>query len=222
LRLEAISRETMEKLSELGVRRIFFGWESGNNRVLKLINKAFTKEYILEKCRVLADFPEISLDASAIIGFPTETWEEIQETVDMAVEMSKILPNVDFNLGTYMPYPGTSLYELAIAEGFKPPQRIEDWKDFNTIDLKAELTWIRWAGSSTRRKLFLIDKYAHYLSKPAEFKKGKNIFKYLGKLILCYLARFRMKNRLFIFPVEVYFYVLWTQWSMSKNIRNFR
>jgi anaerobic magnesium-protoporphyrin IX monomethyl ester cyclase len=222
LRLESVTRETMKKLLELGVKRIFFGWESGSNRILKLICKEFTKEFILEKMRIVAEFPQITVSASGIIGFPTETLDEIRETIDVAIKMSDILPDIVTNLGTYMPYPGTTMYALSMAEGFRPPERIEDWKDFDLLGGKTEPTWISWADSSTKRKLFLIDKYAYYITRPVKFAKGRNIVKYLGRLAFYYISRFRLRHMLFIFPVEVYFHVWWIKWSMSKSLKNFK
>lgn len=117
LRFEHVTEENLRKLVNLEVKNIFLGWESGNNRILKLINKKFDKEFIIEKCKIFTGFPEIRVDASAIIGFPTETWSEVQETIEVTIKMSDILPGVNFNLGTYLPYPGTDLYELTIKEG---------------------------------------------------------------------------------------------------------
>ncbi|MHB9155669.1 MAG: B12-binding domain-containing radical SAM protein [Endomicrobiales bacterium] len=219
LRLEAVTRENMEKLRAAGVKRIFFGWESGCDRILKLVNKKFTRETILEKCALLSEFPEIKYDASAIMAFPTETWDETRETIDLAIRMAETLPNVNFNLGTYMPYPGTPLFELAIKEGFAPPVNIEGWKEFDILTGTVDLTWLEWAGRGTKRKLYLIDKYGHFLDR--DIASGKGFFKRLAKTVFYRLARFRMKRRLFAFPFEVTLQLAYMERSIRKNLRKF-
>jgi len=121
MRVSQIRYELVQRLQKLGVNRIFIGWESGSDRILKLIRKGITVKTIREKIRILSDFPSIAIEASAIIGFPTETKQEIYQTVDLALEMARIHPRICFNLGLYLPYPGTPLYELAKKEGFKEP-----------------------------------------------------------------------------------------------------
>jgi len=121
MRVSQIRYELVQRLQKLGVNRIFIGWESGSDRILKLIRKGITVKTIREKIRILSDFPSIAIEASAIIGFPTETKQEIYQTVDLALEMARIHPRISFNLGLYLPYPGTPLYELAKKEGFKEP-----------------------------------------------------------------------------------------------------
>ena len=222
LRLEAITEENLARLRDLGVKRIFFGWESGSNRVLKLIDKRFTREVILEKCRLMAGFPEIGYDASAIIGFPTETWAEVLETVDTALEMSRILPNVNFNLGTYMPYPtGTELHRLAVAAGFVPPARVSGWKDFDIVEGRIRLDWLPWAGAKTKRTFSLIDSYGHYLDRSIYLAPGSTPVKTLVKKALYHLARLRLERRFFALPFEVSFQHWWVRRNILKNLARF-
>ena len=58
--------------------------QSGNNRVLKAMNRGYTREKYLE----LIDYakkkiPDLSLTSDIIVGFPGETYEEFLDTVDL-------------------------------------------------------------------------------------------------------------------------------------------
>lgn len=58
--------------------------QAGNNRVLKVMNRHYTREdylKIVEKARAL--MPDITLSTDLIVGFPGETLEEFEDTLDL-------------------------------------------------------------------------------------------------------------------------------------------
>ncbi len=222
VRLETATVENMRRFSDLGVKTIFFGWESGSDRMLSLMNKRLTRSAILAKCEILSKFPDIKYDASAIIGFPTEKKSEIFETVDTALEISKILHTVNFNIGTYMPYPGTSLYELALSEGFSPPAKVQDWKNYDIMSPNIRLDWLKWAGSHTHRLFFRIDKYSKFLDRGTYLSAGSSKLRTIVKKLLYHLALFRLKNKVFIFPLELYFQSWWVKRNIVKDLARFK
>lgn len=62
--------------------------QSGNNRILSLMNRRYTREKYLEiiaKCK--KEVPNISLTSDFIVGFPTETEEEFEETLSLVREV---------------------------------------------------------------------------------------------------------------------------------------
>lgn len=63
-------------------------FQSGSNRVLREMNRRYTREKYLEmisytKCRM----PGLSLTSDVIVGFPGETYEEFQETLSLIREV---------------------------------------------------------------------------------------------------------------------------------------
>lgn len=218
MRFDHVTRENLRRLVALNVRSIFLGWESGNDRILKMINKRLTRDYILEKCRVLSEFPQLRVDASGIIGFPTQTWEEVLENVDFAVELSRMLPSVNFNLGTYVPYPGTDLYDLALKEGFRPPDSTEGWGKYDILAGTFRLNWLPWGTEAKRRTLYSIDKYAKYLDRARYADNSDPFFKKLAKRVLYELALWRMKRHFFAFPFETRLEQWWNQRSITRRL----
>lgn len=78
--------------------------QSGSNRILKLMNRRYTREEylaLLEKIR--SKVPEASISSDIIVGFPTETEEDFMETVDL-VEKARF---ERLNLAIYSPREGT-------------------------------------------------------------------------------------------------------------------
>ncbi len=58
--------------------------QAGSDRVLKQMNRRYTKAQYLEKIdKIKKAIPEISLSTDIIVGFPTETNEDFEETLDV-------------------------------------------------------------------------------------------------------------------------------------------
>ncbi|MDG2830162.1 MiaB/RimO family radical SAM methylthiotransferase, partial [Vibrio parahaemolyticus] len=63
--------------------------QSGSNRILKLMNRQYTKEQYLEKIYKIRELiPEITITTDIIVGFPGETEQDFLETLDL-VEKAK-------------------------------------------------------------------------------------------------------------------------------------
>lgn len=59
-----------------------------NNRILKLMNRDYTKELLTEKIELLREkIPSIAIRTSLIVGFPTEREEDFQELVDFVKQV---------------------------------------------------------------------------------------------------------------------------------------
>lgn len=65
---------------------------------------------------------------SFMAGFPTETGEDIGKTVGLMNRLKEENPEaVIWKINQYTPYPGTELFDLAVQNGFKPPEKFEEW-----------------------------------------------------------------------------------------------
>ena len=69
-------------------RHLHLPFQSGNNRVLKAMNRGYTREQYLELIKYARKvMPDISITSDIIVGFPGETYEEFRDTVSLIEEV---------------------------------------------------------------------------------------------------------------------------------------
>ncbi|MDR4497464.1 MAG: B12-binding domain-containing radical SAM protein [Candidatus Scalindua sp.] len=112
-RPESINEENIKLLESSGCEGISLGIESGNlNLRRNLLGRNMSDEAILKAFKIL-EKSNLRVSANNIIGFPTETRDQIFETIELNRQIN--VPGVMVSL--YNPYKGTALREYCDAEG---------------------------------------------------------------------------------------------------------
>ena len=76
----------MKKHSKI-CRRLHLPAQSGNNRILSLMNRRYTREKYLSDIALLKrEIPDCEVTTDLIVGFPTETEEEFEDTLSLVKE----------------------------------------------------------------------------------------------------------------------------------------
>ena len=133
-----------------GANTLKFGAESGNSRILKLINKGTTVEQNLEANR-LCKKHGITPAFALMCGFPTETWVEVNDTIKMAKQMRKENPKAQFEtMAIYTAHPCTPLLPLAEQYGLKLPTKLVEWADWNADEYDLEGKRTPWLSKKDR------------------------------------------------------------------------
>lgn len=210
LRIDYVEEALISQLAELGVSSIFLGWESGCDTTLKRISKGFDSRLILEKMEILAKYPQLAVDASAIVGFPWEDEKNMKKTVSLALKMFHLKPFLlNFNIGIYVPYPGSPILSEALEHGFSFPAESEGWRKFDILSGDMELPWL---DKDIIDKYTLIDRYAKLLYVIPKQKRWKTSIAYT----LACLAYFRLRLQLLYFPFEIWL----SDWYRKKMMRH--
>jgi len=101
---------------------VSIGFESGSDRVLKILNKECTEDdnyFTIDLLTRIGDEMEREgkkppvFWSNVMLGIPGETHEDAFKTMRMAKYTKRILPSISF----YAPYPGSALGHQLIAEG---------------------------------------------------------------------------------------------------------
>lgn len=108
LRGDRVDEEMVDAMWEAGVRYIAYAVETGSPRIQKLIHKHLDLDRIQDAIS-LSTAKGIVTRGFFMIGFPTETEEDVQRTIEFA-KASDLVSSMFF---TVVYFPGTPLYQLA-------------------------------------------------------------------------------------------------------------
>ena len=118
----------LKHMEACGLKIVAPGLESGSKRLLEWMRKEETVEEYLETNRRLSEtgiIPQYNL----MIGFPGESPEELNETVDLALALMRGNPRAVINqFSPLTPLPGTEMLRVVVEKfGFQPPETLEGW-----------------------------------------------------------------------------------------------
>lgn len=82
-RIDRVNRELLTHLKEAGCRIIFYGVDSGTQRILNQINKGYKVEDVITAMKMSLEFG-FSIENTFIINFPAETKQEMMKTLELA------------------------------------------------------------------------------------------------------------------------------------------
>lgn len=103
--------------------------QSGSNKVLKRMNRGYTKEDYLNLVQKLRNkVPDVVIGTDIIVGFPGETEEDFQETLDLAKQMDWKVAFV----AQYSPRPGTAAWRV-YEDDVSPSEKKRRWKILDEI-----------------------------------------------------------------------------------------
>lgn len=145
--------DEIRTLKRAGAYTLKFGAESGSQKTLNLMNKGITLEQTLaanQRCKKHNIIPAFSL----MIGYPTETFEDINQTIDLAFRLRDENPAAQMEtMAIYTPLPGTPDFKLALEHGLKPPESLEEWADWIFDDYDTEGRRNPWFNAADRETL---------------------------------------------------------------------
>lgn len=132
--IDKYSDETLAMMREAGCKMIFHGAETGNDEMLKKMNKGGTQssEQIKRFAARMAKF-DIIPEYSFVVGTPADTEEEVNRQIDFDIEfireIKQINPRTEIIIYVYSPVPteGSQLSYDVIKNGFHFPQSLDEW-----------------------------------------------------------------------------------------------
>jgi len=118
--------------------------QSGSNKVLNDMKRGHTAETFKDVVRKVKDrFPDFTISTDIIVGFPTETKEDFEKTLELLKETR---PDV-VNLSKYSARPGTEASEWIQIDSSEVKRRSKIvFELINKISLENNKKWIGWQG----------------------------------------------------------------------------
>lgn len=119
--------EMYKRMAQAGCIKIAVGVESGSEKILKIMNKKIDIEkakQTVKNCHKAG----IEIYCDFMIGFPYETEEDIQKSIDLAIDLDPDYIQVSYAV----PYPGTKMYSEGIQKGFL--RHMTDWEKYASCE----------------------------------------------------------------------------------------
>ncbi len=118
--------------------------QSGSDKILHDMKRGHTVKTVREVIEKAKErFTDFTISTDVIVGFPSETEEDFEKTVDL---INEIRPDM-VNLSKYSARPGTEAAELDQIEASEVKKRSKVIFDIiNKISLENNQKWIGWKG----------------------------------------------------------------------------
>jgi radical SAM superfamily enzyme YgiQ (UPF0313 family) len=136
-------------MARAGCRGYFIGFESGSDRVLRFIRKGTTRKLNLDAALVCRKYG-IKIWANYMLGLPTETEDEVRQTVSMLKEMDPDYYSPAF----YTPHPGSDLYDYCQDNGLSLIVSHDQFRR-NPTETKIkghDYAFLKWALEESQRR----------------------------------------------------------------------
>jgi len=183
-RVDTVKEHLLKKMKKAGINWLCLGIESGNEEVLKGVNKKIGSS-VFDVVKLIQD-NGISIIGNYMFGLPDDNLKTMKSTLDLAKEL-----NCEFaNFYTVMPYPGSKLY---IEEVVKKNFTIKDWSQFSQHSFNTTPLPTKYLQSGEVLK-FRDNAFNDYFTNPnylqmVENKFGKVTVKHLQKILKIKLDR---------------------------------
>ena len=119
-RPETITEYKVKRLAKIGLHRISFGLEHGNEAFRKkLLKREWKNKAIIDALKIPTRYG-VPFSVNNITGFPTETRELAMDTI----ELNRFIDSHNQNLYSFVPFHGTPLRTLCEEMGLVKPDTI--------------------------------------------------------------------------------------------------
>jgi anaerobic magnesium-protoporphyrin IX monomethyl ester cyclase len=122
-RIDTVRRDYLDLFKKAGVNWLALGVEAGNQQVRQEVSKGSFKEVnIRDVCNTIRD-ADINIISNYIFGFPEDTIETMQQTLDLALELNTEMAN----MYPCQALPGSPMYFTAKQNSWKLPDTLEGY-----------------------------------------------------------------------------------------------
>lgn len=122
-RIDTVRKDALDLFRRAGVNWLALGVEAGNQLVRQEVSKgSFQEVNIRDVCKVIND-ADIKIISNYIFGFPEDSMETMQETLDLAIELNTEMAN----MYPCQALPGSPMYHTAKKNGWALPDSYEGY-----------------------------------------------------------------------------------------------
>ena len=172
-RVNNVDKRLLESLKDSGMSTLYCGVESGSQRVLDLMGKGITLKQA-ENAFKIAKNVGIDVVGSFILGYPGETVEEMNQTIDFSIKLDP--DYCQYSILT--PFPGTPIYYELKHKGLLDT---ENWDKYTVINSVINYEKLGLSKKLVEKKLARA--YLKFYTRPKYVLSHSNMFKVLIKTL---------------------------------------
>jgi len=155
-RVDMVQESLLRDLRAAGMRTIYYGVESGCQRVLDMMKKGITVKQAEDAVRA-ARKAGVEVITSFILGYPGEKPSEMDRTIDFSIKLDP-----DYSQYSILtPFPGTPLYAELRRQGLIE----DDWENYTVIKPVIKYEKLGLSRELIQKKL--VKAYLRFYSRPS-------------------------------------------------------
>ena len=187
-RIDTVRRDALELFRNAGVNWLALGVEAGNQNVRQEVSKGSFKEVnIRDICKTIND-ADIKIISNYIFGFPEDTIETMQETLDLALDLNTEMAN----MYPCQALPGSPMHNIAKMNGWALPDSYEGYAFLSYESQPLPTKYI----SSAEVLKFRDDAWQTYFTNPDYLNLVENVFGHEQRSNVEDMASIRLKRKL--------------------------
>ncbi len=205
--MDHFSDESLQAIADSGCTMIFFGAESGNNKLLHQMDKGGKQSgdqirRFAARIKKFGIIPEYSF----VLGLPAPTeqqvWQQIHDEIAFIKEIKQINPLTEIVIYIFTPVPteGSELYAESEGKGFRFPQTLEEWSEEKWLNFDLHRKFLTpWLKPEMIRYIHDFETVVHaQYPTVSDYKLSS-----LQRKAIRWISSARYKTNLFSYPYEL-------------------
>jgi anaerobic magnesium-protoporphyrin IX monomethyl ester cyclase len=173
-RVDRVDKDLLENLKSSGLSTIYYGVESGSQRILDLMKKGITLKNVEDAVRVAKDV-NLNVLTSFILGYPGETEDDMDKTIDFSTKLDS--DYCQYSILT--PFPGTPIYDDLIEKNLIDN---DEWNKYTVLKPILKYSEIGLSKKMVERKL--AKAYLKFYTRPRYLLKHRYMVKIMLQTVL--------------------------------------
>lgn len=206
--LVKLSANDLKELEKSGLNWLSVGVESGSQEILEKLRKKIKIEDLLDFNGRIKKY-DINVRYNFMTGYPWDDNETTGKTVDLCLKLTGESKRIMVQpLYISVPLPGTEYLAECAKRGFKTPDSLEGWADFDPFFI---LNRLPWAAGKKKKILEMLMYTSFFIDGKPVYHSNRSlrgrIIAFLGRIYRP-AARFRFKNLYYRFFIEKYYFYI--------------
>jgi anaerobic magnesium-protoporphyrin IX monomethyl ester cyclase len=173
-RVDSVDQNLLQNLKNSGLKTIYYGVESGSQRILDLMKKGITLKQAEDAVKS-AKNADLEVLTSFILGYPGETEEDMNKTIDFSTKLDS--DYCQYSILT--PFPGTPIYNELNEKNLIDN---DDWDEYTVLKPVLKYDEMGINKKMVERKLAIA--YLKYYARPKYLLNHRHMFKVMLKTVI--------------------------------------